>query len=247
MEQFMDNTVADASRTHFNEFARKQASMMGVEDLHARHQSMTHKHTRQDGFAHRDSKDGVLLMAVEHMAVARRGSVSQTAIASRMTRLLSMRFTRLTTSHTPASSTSARTKKARTRLLSMAGLAATGSKKTASMQSRIGTVISTHARKSLSDSANQRRFCMPPVEKWKTIATHTGYEVSNRGRIRNKKTGHILSNTRTGNGYLKVNLGTGPKCTKRVNRLVAFAFLGDPPAGKVYCHHINHDPADKPG
>ena len=65
---------------------------------------------------------------------------------------------------------------------------------------------------------------MPPIEQWKTIATHTGYEVSNRGRIRNKKTGHILSNTRTGNGYLKVNLGTGPKCTKRVNRLVAFAF-----------------------
>ena len=85
---------------------------------------------------------------------------------------------------------------------------------------------------------------MPPVEKWKTIKDYEGYEVSNRGRIRNKNTGHILSNTRTGNGYLKVNLGTGPKCTKRVNRLVAFAFLGDPPAGKVYCHHINHDPAD---
>ena len=85
---------------------------------------------------------------------------------------------------------------------------------------------------------------MPSVEKWKTIATHTGYEVSNRGRIRNKKTGHVLSNTRTGNGYLKVNLGTGPKCTQRVNRLVAFAFLGDPPGDKVYCHHINHDPAD---
>ena len=85
---------------------------------------------------------------------------------------------------------------------------------------------------------------MPSLEKWKTISTHTGYEVSNRGRIRNKKTGHVLSNTRTGNGYLKVNLGTGPKCTQRVNRLVAFAFLGDPPGDKVYCHHINHDPAD---
>ena len=85
---------------------------------------------------------------------------------------------------------------------------------------------------------------MPPLEKWKTVKDYEGYEVSNRGRIRNKKTGHVLSNTRTGNGYLKVNLGTGPKCTKRVNRLVAFAFLGDPPGGRVYCHHINHDPAD---
>ena len=81
-------------------------------------------------------------------------------------------------------------------------------------------------------------------EKWKRISTHPRYEVSNRGRIRNTKTGHILSNTKTGNGYLKVNLGTGPKCTKRVNRLVAFAFLGDPPEGKVYCHHKNHNTAD---
>lgn len=82
------------------------------------------------------------------------------------------------------------------------------------------------------------------AEKWKRISTHPKYEVSSIGRIRNKKTGHVLSNTRTGNGYLKVNLGTGPKCTQRVNRLVAFAFLGDPPGDKVYCHHINHDPAD---
>ena len=65
------------------------------------------------------------------------------------------------------------------------------------------------------------------AEKWRRIATHPRYEVSNRGRIRNTKTGHVLSNTKTGNGYLKVNLGTGPKCTQRVNRLVAFAFLGD--------------------
>ena len=82
------------------------------------------------------------------------------------------------------------------------------------------------------------------AEKWKRISTHPRYEVSNRGRIRNTKTGHVLSNTKTGNGYLKVNLGTGPKCTQRVNRLVAFAFLGDPPGDKVYCHHINHDPSD---
>ena len=67
---------------------------------------------------------------------------------------------------------------------------------------------------------------MPSIEKWKTIKDFEGYEVSDRGRIRNKKTGHVLSNTRTGGGYLKVNLGTGPKCTKRVNRLVAFAFSG---------------------
>ena len=85
---------------------------------------------------------------------------------------------------------------------------------------------------------------MPSVEKWKQIKTHPNYEVSSEGRIRNRRTGHVLSCTRTGGGYLKVNLGNGSKSTQRVNRLVAFAFLGDPPEGRIYCHHKNHDPAD---
>ena len=86
---------------------------------------------------------------------------------------------------------------------------------------------------------------MPPLEKWKRIATHTGYEVSNRGRIRNKKTGHILSNTRTGRGYLKVNLSLNSKTnTQRVHRLVAFAFLGKQPTERHVCHHINHQKDD---
>ena len=85
---------------------------------------------------------------------------------------------------------------------------------------------------------------MPSVEKWKQIQTHPNYEVSSEGRIRNAATGYVLRCTKTGGGYLKVNLGNGSKSTQRVNRLVAFAFLGDPPEGRIYCHHINHDPAD---
>ena len=85
---------------------------------------------------------------------------------------------------------------------------------------------------------------MPTVEKWKRISTHPNYEISSAGRVRNRQTGHILSCTKTGGGYLKVNLGNGSKSTQRVNRLVAFAFLGEPPNGRIYCHHKNHQPDD---
>lgn len=82
-------------------------------------------------------------------------------------------------------------------------------------------------------------------EQWKTINNHNGYQVSRDGRIRNKKNGHILTNTNTGRGYLKVNLShKGKTITERVHRLVAFAFLGNPPKGKDICHHINHNKAD---
>ena len=85
---------------------------------------------------------------------------------------------------------------------------------------------------------------MPSLEKWKTIATHTGYEVSNRGRIRNKKTGHILKSSNT-RGYLKVNLSQNNELsTHRMHRLVAFAFLGEPPTDKHVVHHVNHNKAD---
>lgn len=86
---------------------------------------------------------------------------------------------------------------------------------------------------------------MPPVEKWKRIKDHPNYQVSDQGRIRNVLTGNVLTNTKTGNGYEKVNVSEkGRTITKRVNRLVAIAFLGEPKGDKVYCHHINHEPAD---
>ncbi len=82
------------------------------------------------------------------------------------------------------------------------------------------------------------------AEKWKTIKGFQGYEVSSRGRIRNKKTGHVLSNQNT-RGYRKINLSQNNKLsTQRIHRLVAFAFLGEPPTDKHVVHHINHNKAD---
>ena len=60
MEQFMERLVR--SRTHFEEFARKQASM-GV-DIYT--PPINDAPTHAARWAHRDSKDGVLMMAVEH-------------------------------------------------------------------------------------------------------------------------------------------------------------------------------------
>ena len=60
MEQFMERLVR--SRSHFEEFARKQASM-GV-DIYT--PPINDAPTHAARWAHRDSKDGVLIMAVEH-------------------------------------------------------------------------------------------------------------------------------------------------------------------------------------
>ena len=60
MEQFMERLIR--SRSHFEEFARKQA-ILGV-DIYT--PPINDAQTHAARWAHRDSKDGVLLMAVEH-------------------------------------------------------------------------------------------------------------------------------------------------------------------------------------
>ena len=64
-------------------------------------------------------------------------------------------------------------------------------------------------------------------EIWKTIKDFPNYEVSTYGRVRNKKTKHILSGAvDKSTGYIKVGLWMdGNGTTKAVHRLVAETFL----------------------
>ena len=76
------------------------------------------------------------------------------------------------------------------------------------------------------------------TEYWLDIPNYEGYQVSNHGRVRNKKTGKILKPYLT-RGYLRVSLynDSGRKC-KLVHRLVAEAFIPNP-HNKPAVNHIN--------
>jgi len=87
-------------------------------------------------------------------------------------------------------------------------------------------------------------------EEWRPIEGYEGfYEVSNLGRVRSldrvvesstgkrKYKGKMLKPQLLPQGYLKVDLTKEGKCKKQlVHRLVAIAFLGQPPEGHVVCH-----------
>lgn len=92
------------------------------------------------------------------------------------------------------------------------------------------------------------------VEEWRVIAGFSMYEVSDWGRVRRVAPG---SSTQTGtmatpvprpsprrrhrNGYPLVCLQCkgGGQITRRVHRLVALAFLGDPPEARPHVNHKN--------
>lgn len=63
-------------------------------------------------------------------------------------------------------------------------------------------------------------------EKWKPVNGFTNYEVSDEGRIRNKRTGRKLRVCPDDLGYERVSLKEGnKKYNRRVHRLVAEAFV----------------------
>lgn len=77
-------------------------------------------------------------------------------------------------------------------------------------------------------------------EMWGAIEINDGrYEVSNRGRVRNRTTNRILTPHTEKNGYLSVCLCFDGKClTKHVHRLVALFFLENK-EGLPQVNHIN--------
>lgn len=85
---------------------------------------------------------------------------------------------------------------------------------------------------------------MTSKEVWKDIAGYEGiYQVSNKGYVRNitKKPHRVLKNFADKKGYLMVKLyKNGTKSTKKVHRLVAFAFI-PLVEGKTQINHIDGD------
>lgn len=67
-------------------------------------------------------------------------------------------------------------------------------------------------------------------EIWKDVVHYEGlYEVSNTGKVRNKKSGRIMAQIKTNRGYLRVHLSKfGNLKNELVHRLVAMAFIENP-------------------
>ena len=89
-------------------------------------------------------------------------------------------------------------------------------------------------------------------EQWETVVVNgevwERYEVSNKGRVRNKKTGRILKPYRSGKKgnkyYLKVRLCYhGQQKQAYVHRLVAEVYIPNPNNYETV-DHINHDKHD---
>ena len=96
------------------------------------------------------------------------------------------------------------------------------------------------------------------MEKWKSVKGYEGYyEVSNLGQVRSVdrllphnrvesrlQPGKLLKGEVTYQGYKRVRLSKFSKTKKfNVHRLVAEAFIGDYPSGKVI-NHIDEDKAN---
>lgn len=78
------------------------------------------------------------------------------------------------------------------------------------------------------------------MENFITITQCPDYEISNLGRMRNKKTGRIMKQTTNFQGYKVVTLN---KKTFHVHRLLALAFIHNP-LNKLCIDHINNNKID---
>lgn len=81
-----------------------------------------------------------------------------------------------------------------------------------------------------------------PEERWKAIEGFSNYEVSDRGRVRNKDTNYILRPGLAGNGYYTVALYKDKKATTQyVHALVSDAFI----SRREKSMTVNHKDGDK--
>jgi NUMOD4 motif/HNH endonuclease len=79
---------------------------------------------------------------------------------------------------------------------------------------------------------------MCDVEIWRsTVEKPDDYEVSSRGRVRNKNRMNVLTPQLNYNGYYRLFLGRG-RCYY-IHRLVLGAFVGYPSDERIVCNHIS--------
>ncbi len=78
------------------------------------------------------------------------------------------------------------------------------------------------------------------AETWRPVASRPGYEVSDLGRLRNARTGRVLtSHALKRGGHLQIHLGRTK--AQYVHALVLEAFVGPRPPGGV-ARHLDGDP-----
>lgn len=78
------------------------------------------------------------------------------------------------------------------------------------------------------------------MEEWRTIEGYPRYSVSNKGRVRNNLTGHLMKGGLNPDGYHVVHLTYAP-CKSdnvRIHRLVGVAFIPNPD-NKPQINHID--------
>jgi len=90
-------------------------------------------------------------------------------------------------------------------------------------------------------SEKKRLVFKRPIE-WRVIKDFMNYMINNYGQVKNVKTGRLLKHGITNDGYHFVSLcQNGKKTYKRVNRLVAEAFIDNSdPNKKMQVDHIDH-------
>lgn len=82
------------------------------------------------------------------------------------------------------------------------------------------------------------------MEEWRTIPMFPKYEVSNLGRIRNKRTERVLKTSISNWGYVRAPVRSENKsCYCSVHRAVASAFI--PNTDSVHKTQVNHINCDK--
>jgi hypothetical protein len=83
------------------------------------------------------------------------------------------------------------------------------------------------------------------TEMWKTIPDYNKYEASNRGKIRNKETMHVMTLHINKGGYLITGIknDAGKQKTVLVHRIIASVFI-DNPYNYPTVNHKDHDPTN---
>ena len=85
------------------------------------------------------------------------------------------------------------------------------------------------------------KWCSPSFkeefEDWADLLEFPNHQVSSYGRVRNKRTGHILKPFSDKYGYLRMSIGNVDNVY--IHRLVCKTFLGPPEEGQTQVNHID--------